>query len=71
MKVAHNLDFSPKKGTNEPSDKSFLNFSRAQVPDNLTSIGICLGKRDSDIGNAIDRLNVIEHDRVKDQGRMM
>jgi hypothetical protein len=49
------LDPSSKKGTTESSDKSFLNYSSAQVADNLNTIGICLGKGNLEIDNAVDR----------------
>jgi hypothetical protein len=66
MKAARNLDPSPKQGTNESSDKSFLNYSRAQVSDNLNSIGICLGKGNSEICNAVERLRAHENDRCRE-----
>jgi hypothetical protein len=63
MKATWNLDPSPKQGTIESSEKSFLNYSREQVADNLNTIGICLGKGNLEIGNAVERLKVLENDR--------
>jgi hypothetical protein len=67
MKAAQNLDPSPKKGTIESSDKSFLNYSSEQVADNLNTVRIFLGKGNLEIGNAVERLKVLENDRCRDQ----
>jgi hypothetical protein len=44
-----------------------LNYSSEQVADNLNTIGICLGTRNLDIGNAVERRKVLENDRCRDQ----
>jgi ribosomal protein L9 len=60
LKAAQNLDPSPKQGTIESSDKSFLNYSSAQVADNLNTIGICLGKDNLEIDKDLKFLKMIE-----------
>jgi hypothetical protein len=66
LKVAQNLDPSPKQGTIESPDKSFLNYNSAQVADNLNTTGICLGKGNLEIDNAVDRLKVLENDSCRE-----
>jgi hypothetical protein len=50
--VYYNLDASP-------------NLRRVQVSDNLNSFGICVGKGNSEICNAVERRGALENDDVE------
>jgi hypothetical protein len=63
MKVAHNLDASFDQGNTDSAVASFFHFSKEHVVDNLELIGITLGKDDSEVCKAIERIKCHENDR--------
>jgi hypothetical protein len=58
MKAARNLDASFDQGTVDSVVNSFLHFSEEHVVGNLESIGITLGKGESEVCKAIDRTSL-------------
>jgi hypothetical protein len=63
MKAGHNLDASFDQGNTDSAATSFLHFYKEHVVDNLELIGITLGKGESEVCKAIERIKCHENDR--------
>jgi hypothetical protein len=63
MKANHNLDASFDQGNTDSAATSFLHFSKEHVVDNLELIGITLGKGESEVCKAVERIKCHENDR--------
>jgi hypothetical protein len=63
MKAGRNLDASFDQGNTDYVATSFLHFSKEHVVDNLELIGITLGKGESEVCKAIERIKCHENDR--------